>query len=167
MTRCEATFRVALSHDPMEPELPESQPKHLPGTLGGQAASLEVRVDAPADLALTTLGARQADHELTDIALGLGIDGGDQNPIAVRLDPGLLQSPLEQGARRVDVHRLPEQVAGHVLPAEQVMDRRQIADLVRPERHPCRRERVGGFEHPGAGDDGRRSGARRPRYASR
>ena len=149
MTRCEATFRrVALGHDPMETQLPEPQTKHLPGAFGGQATSLDVRVDAPADLALPALGARQAKHELTDVPPGLRVQGGNQDPVTVGLDARLLHPPLEQRARRIDIHRLPEQVAGHVLPAEEVVDRRQVADLVRPKGHPRRRERIRGFEHP-------------------
>jgi hypothetical protein len=139
---------VAFCNDPVEAQPVKPQPKHLPGTFRGEAASLDVRMHAPADLTLTALGARQAEHELTDHPARLAFDSSKQERVPVRLDVRLPDALLDLGTCLVDVHRFLDEVAAHVLPAEHVVEGREIAHLVRPKGHPRRSERVRGFQHP-------------------
>ena len=99
--------RIGARHDPVQTHRIEPVSDHLRGALGGETTALDVGVDAPAHLALTALGARQAEHELADHPAGLGLHGGEHERVAVRFDPRLREAPLELGACLIEGHRLP------------------------------------------------------------
>src|SRR5712671_779232 len=57
---------VAAGQDPVEAQLNEPQAKYFLRAFRCQAASLDIRMEAPTNLALMALGTRQSEHELTD-----------------------------------------------------------------------------------------------------
>jgi hypothetical protein len=92
---------------------------------------------------------RQAEHELAHHPTGFRILGDEHQGVAIRIDPPLLDALFELGARLVEAHRLPDEVAADVLPTEQIVDRFEIAGVVRPKIQPSRSNRVRELEHSG------------------
>ena len=138
-----AVPRIAPGRDPVQARLVEPQPQDLPSPLRGEPASLGVRVEAPADLALAALDALQAEHELTDLPPGRGLHRGEDEWVAVRLEVGLAEALIELGPRLVDVHRRPRKVSTDVLAAEHRVEEREVSWLVRSKRQPCGPAREG------------------------
>ena len=97
MTRIDPVFRESASATMRwsPSSVLEPDPQQLRGALGGQAPTLEVGVEAPADLPLQAEGApREAEHQLADHPAGLRFHRREQDRVALGLDARLPDTPL-------------------------------------------------------------------------
>jgi hypothetical protein len=132
----------------MQAQLVEPEAKHFRSTLRGEAASLGVRVEAPADLALAALDVPQSEHELADRPPDVAGLGDQDEGVTIRLEMPLPEALIELGSGLVEVHRRPWKKAADILATEHRVEEREIARLVRAKGQPRRPDRVRGSEHP-------------------
>ena len=132
----------------MEADDLEAQAEHLAGALGGKAAALDVRVEAPADLALAARDAPETEHELTDVPAGRLVHRDENERVAIGIEVVLLQPLLELGLRLVAIHRLPGRYRHTSSRLNRSWIAVEIAFLVLPEDEALREERERQGDHP-------------------
>ena len=106
--------RITAADDPVPPETAEAQREHGLGGLGGEAASLVIRVEDKPRLPLAVLVAQPFQSDLADHPARLRHTTAKVEPVALRAQRGLPALLLQGQPGLRAVPGLPVQVPGHV-----------------------------------------------------
>jgi hypothetical protein len=122
---------VEYGADAVQPELLETEPEHLTGSLESQPLSLVVDVQGEADLALAVGLAGPLEQYFADHRSGFAKLDREDQPLSWFGQRILGELGLEGGARLFAVPDRPGCVAHHVWPR---VERVQVVQVVRPMR---------------------------------